>query len=434
MAAVDHDTLRKFWLEGKNGAMSPKDQAKAWALREAWKALGKPNYGMLTFICQRIQKVGGGNPGKDALGKFFNKVDEDADWFPGKTWFDSEAGRPTILTNTNRSVAARSLMSMKAGGDEPCYAKAVAHNPNALLNPETGVPFSKKVVYGIMANDCYDDPDHPEDTWSHQTRYSQDALTDLQINQRWDWMLWMEGLNHQAAWYFRHLVWTDICNTILPRTQKRSNEMVLANKGKKGWGSKGSMKKSINRKGKDSAKKQNSWDALRVWWLPILSRGKLHIEVVGDGFPGDKPAGAKILVQKVRAVLNVRFPDADKPDILFADRGRGFFNASNGKITKQFKEALEEHDFRTFNGDDGSKQPGALGDVLLHETAVSWIRKCEERSRLARPWEESVDDFKTRMREICQDINNRHDVEGLCRQLPRRLEELRESEGDKIPH
>ena len=175
----------------------------------------------------------------------------------------------------------------------------------------------------------------------------------------------MENLNHQAAWYFRRLVWTDICNSILPRTEKKSNQIVLSRKGKKGWGSKGSRMKTGNLKGDDSAKKQKSSDAAKLYWLPVLSRGKLHIEVVGEGFPGDTPAGAEILVQKVRAVLNVRFPDDDKPDILFVDRGRGFFNANNGKITKKFRDALDEHGLETFNGDDGSKQSGAMGDLVL---------------------------------------------------------------------
>ena len=84
--------MRDFWFKGKEGGTSPKEQAKAWALREAWKASGKSDYGMLTFISEKVEKVGGGSPTSGALRKFFAKVDEDADWFPGKTALDSEAG------------------------------------------------------------------------------------------------------------------------------------------------------------------------------------------------------------------------------------------------------------------------------------------------------------------------------------------------------
>ena len=43
----------------------------------------------------------------------------------------------------------------------------------------------------------------------------------------------MRGLNHQGAWYYRRLVWTDICNEILPLSEPKANEQALARKGKK---------------------------------------------------------------------------------------------------------------------------------------------------------------------------------------------------------
>ena len=91
---------------------------------------------------------------------------------------------------------------------------------------------------------------------------------------------------------------------------------------------------------------------------------------MGEGFPGETAAGAAIFVQKVRAVLNVRFPGADQPDILFVDKGRGFYSPQ-GRIVKKFKDASEEHDLQVFHGDDASLLPGSMGDVYLHETAVS---------------------------------------------------------------
>ena len=77
-------------------------------------------------------------------------------------------------------------------------------------------------------------------------------------------------------------------------------------------------------------------------------------------------------------------------------------------------------------------QPGNLGDVLLHETAVSWIRMGEVRCRSARPWEETVPEFTARIKRICQSVNDHHDVEGLCRQFPSRLQQLVDAEGDRL--
>ena len=244
----------------------------------------------------------------------------------------------------------------------------------------------------------------------------------------------MQGLNHQGAWYFRRLVWSDLCSSILARTEKRHVEMTLARKGKKGWQSKGTKKASRNCKGNQASLKQKSHDSIRVWWAPVLSRGKLHVEVLGEGFPGEKPAGASILVSKIRAAVNIRYPGGDQPDIVMVDRGPGFWNPNGGMITSAFKAALTEHGFETFYGDDGWKQPAKMADVLLHETAVSWIRYREIQSRIRQPWLETVPQFTTRLRGIVQDINDTLDVDGLCRQLPKRIEQLVACEGDRLKY
>lgn len=37
-----------------------------------------------------------------------------------------------------------------------------------------------------------------------------------------------------------------------------------------------------------------------------------------------------------------------------------------------------------------------------------------------------------RLRQICTDINNTYDVDGLCTALPKRIEALEAAEGDRI--
>ena len=161
----------------------------------------------------------------------------------------------------------------------------------------------------------------------------------------------------------------------MARTEKRHQEMVLARKGSKGWGSQGTKKDSAKLKGNKASLKQKSHDSIKIWWAPVLARGKLHVIILGDGFVGEATEGVAELVAQVRAAINIRFPGDDQPDILFVDRGVGFWNPNGGMITREFKAAVEESGFQTFYGDDGWKQPGKLADVLLHETAVAWIRK-----------------------------------------------------------
>ena len=85
-----------------------------------------------------------------------------------------------------------------------------------------------------------------------------------------------------------------------------------------------------------------------------------------------------------------------------------------------------------YYGDNASIQPGTLQEVMLHETAVSWIRYRERTRRPATPWTETYADFGTRLRSICQEINNTLDVEDLCRALPARAQAVVDAEGRRI--
>ena len=137
--------------------------------------------------------------------------------------------------------------------------------------------------------------------------------------------------------------------------------------------------------------------------------------------------------EKLGAVLNIRFPNEAKPKIVMIDRGRGFFSIMAGKITNEYKGGLQSCGLKAFMGDDARRQPGTLQDLMLHETAVSWMRLKMQTSCPASPWKETRDQYKARLQEACREINAHYDVEGLCRELPERLEELKKREGDKLP-
>ena len=321
---------------------------------------------------------------------------------------------------------------MSARGEEPTYAALVANNPEQLLNPHTGQPVHKKRVYAILEERCFDDPTNPEDTWANRARLSKIALSVEAKRRRLEWAEDLQEEGHRPCYFYNNLVWTDICNTILPRTEKRHEEMKLARKGKRGWCSEKTKKQSKNLRGKQEALKQNSYDSIRVYWAPILSRGKLHIALLGNDFPGETSAGAAILVAKVRAALNVRFQGSTSPQILFTDRGQGFYNTAGGKITHAYKAALREHGLKAYYGDDASVQPGNLQEVMLHETAVAWIRRRETVSQKRQPWTETVEEFGTRLRSICEHINTHFDVEGLCNGMPKRIQLVIDAQGDRI--
>ena len=169
MADSKQALLRSVWLGTKDGSLSGREQAKAWALREIWKDDGKADHGMLVYIAGKLKKKDGGSPTPNAVKQFFVKVDADDEWFPGKANYD-EVGAPSVMTGQQRAALARCAMSMKANGIEPTYGKVVAACPKAALNPKTKRPSSKYSVYNIMGEDCYDDD--PCLPWVNKARFS----------------------------------------------------------------------------------------------------------------------------------------------------------------------------------------------------------------------------------------------------------------------
>ena len=152
-----------------------------------------------------------------------------------------------------------------------------------------------------------------------------------------------------------------------------------------------------------------------------------------DTFPGEEPAATNVLVPKLLAAVNVRFPSAArKPSWVFVDRGRGFYHPGTGKITPEFKQALKDAKFKAFWGDDASLQPGHLQEVMLHETAVAWLRRRLTETLPRRPWEETPAAFATRLRNCCAHVNDNHDVSGLCHGFPKRVQKLVDYKGNRL--
>ena len=80
-------SLESLWKEGRKGALCPLEQMRAWALRAAQRdLLGGEDAVNYAAIADRVTKVGGGHPGREAIRQFLDRVDEDPDWYPGKNY------------------------------------------------------------------------------------------------------------------------------------------------------------------------------------------------------------------------------------------------------------------------------------------------------------------------------------------------------------
>ena len=106
-------------------------------------------------------------------------------------------------------------------------------------------------------------------------------------------------------------------------------------------------------------------------------------------------------------------------------------------ITGDYEHACREHGFKPWCGThskEGARaQPADVGDVLLHETSVSWLRRAEEACRPKVPWQETRQELASRFQRCVSDINREYDVRGLCMEWPQRLEDLvKTTQGDRL--
>ena len=128
---------------------------------------------------------------------------------------------------------------------------------------------------------------------------------------------------------------------------------------------------------------------------------------------------------------------SDHPHILFTDRGPGFYHPSTGTICPQYMEALDVHGFKPWAGDHGKWQPPDLADILLHETAVAWVRKYFKHHPLPlahQAQEKNTRALKRTLEAAVEHINTFYQVDDLCRSLPKRLKLLVAEDGERLAY
>ena len=79
-------------------------------------------------------------------------------------------------------------------------------------------------------------------------------------------------------------------------------------------------------------------------------------------------------------------------------------------------------------------QPGYCADIMLHETAVSWIRHQLASTDPKALWKGTRAECGTRLRRAVAEINRHHNTAGLCNSLLSRLADLKLLGGDRLAH
>ena len=93
---------------------------------------------------------------------------------------------------------------------------------------------------------------------------------------------------------------------------------------------------------------------------------------------------------------------------------------------------MREHGFSNMMGDSAAVQPGHMQEVMLHETAVAWIRCRLTKTTPSKSWLESRDAYEARLKRVVASINVELDVKGLCFKLPDRLGRLIAAGGGRL--
>ena len=270
--------------------------------------------------------------------KFFERVDADPNWFPGKKRDDDQRGRPTELTKKKRNAVAKSMMAAKKRGETPCYELAVALCPTATFNESTQKTFSRRSINEVLTTDCYDeDPGVP---WEFRFGPQRRALTAEAMENRVAWgtrLLKEVSDGKNADWFCRNIVWIGLCSKVIPGSPQKALDQQQAARNKKlRLMSPNATTKSMNMGGSATAETQASYGDTRVYYGVVLCRGVLGATVftdVGD-FPGETPLGIRYFIERLPALLQTMLGcDTPKPRTIFSDRGPGFYHKCTGYIT-----------------------------------------------------------------------------------------------------
>ena len=78
------------------------------------------------------------------------------------------------------------------------------------------------------------------------------------------------------------------------------------------------------------------------------------------------------------------------------------------------------------------RRASARPPIAPEHSAVSWLRSRLAKTLPVKPWEETPAAYGARLRRCCAAVNAELDVEGLRRAFPKRVQDLVDSEGDRL--
>lgn len=402
------------------------------------------------YIAKRLKLVGGGNPTPRAVRDVVAKC-RTGDFYPGKPQ-ENPGGRKRIYTEHQMSEAARVGMALKKRKLRVSLARVRCLLPKKLVNPDAGRPMSDWKIREVFQTRCFDEDE--SDPWQWLPCASKDFLTEgMKVSRL---TCCTHVVNNFAAGSWSNQLSIDPCSTLLPRVQWRLDEMQHGALGKMNWRSKKSLMDACNSRAPATANTQSGNTVLQVHWTPIFARGKISIFVC-DPFTTDDTLPPKLndsvnLAKFVRRVLPDVLEEMRRehgwsscPRVVVHDKASYMVSATANRLNPVFGGALAEAGFRSWAGAEGESTAwlcGKLGDVFPHETAISHIRRFLMEKFVCTRLNETVSQFKLRMRKVQHFMNSPEfsadaratggSTSLACALIPR-CREVLNREGGRIP-
>ena len=402
------------------------------------------------FIAEHLTLVGGGQPTPRAVRQTVARC-KTADFYPGKPPAN-KGGRNPTYTEHQVAEAARVGMELKKRKLRVSPANVRRKLPRLLTNHETGLPMSDWKIRQVFQTRCYDADE--DDPWQWLPHPSKDFLTPPMMAAR------MHCCSHvcseMSAGAHANQVSIDPCSTILPRAQWKLDEQLHAAQGKMNWRSKKSLMSASNARPPATAKTQGGSATEQIYWTPVFARGKIHIHVC-DPLEPDTELPRKLndsvsLAKFVRKSLPQILQDMQQehgwstiPRVVVHDKASYMVSSTAQRLNPVFGGALAEAGFRSWLGAEGESTAwlaAKLGDVYPHETVISHIRRLLMEKFVCMRLNETVAQFKARMRKV-QDFMNSEEfsdsaaagggLTSLARALLPRCREVVNRDGGRIP-
>ena len=328
-------------------------------------------------------------------------------------------------------------MELKKNLVAPTPEKVRILLPRKTINKKTASPISDTKIRTIFKTLCYDETE--DDPWHYLSSPQQDCLTEDMKPVRVKTADHItQNVSKGAAWNF---VAIDPCFSLLPNQQAKSDLLKIAFMGNKKWMSPKSKRKGANLRAPRTAKTQKNSCTI-VPWTPVFTRGRVKLVVLTE--PGAKLNSSETSAAFVRNSLPTILQSMKRewkwntiPRVVLHDKASYFVNSKTNCLNATFDAGLRGGQFTSWV-DDGSKWLAPhCGDLYLHETVISHVRRLLYSKFARKALYETPVQFAARMLKVEHylnyDMGEGESLLKLGKELHERSEELKKLKGERLP-